>query len=155
MTEEERTCCILHKAYACLSADYFSNTSKWLDHFFFFFLIEMRALLLLNYSLPTTVVISPAYPEFTALAEVFSDEQVGERPVNRHLYKRFVKLLVLKGKNSWSKSQQCWLKCLKHCLNPLINPASQYLTWINSSEMSLLFSSFVNIYVASPMKYDA
>lgn len=61
---------------------------------------------------------------------------------------------MLKGKSGLNKSQQCWFKGLKHCLNPLINPVSQYLTQINNSEMFFLSSSFVNIYAASPMKYD-
>lgn len=56
------------------------HQNDYIIPFFFFFSIEMRALLLLTDSLPTTVIISPAYPEFTALTEVFSDEQVGERP---------------------------------------------------------------------------
>lgn len=154
MTEEERTCCILHKTYACLSADYFSNTPKWLYHsFFFLFFFQLKWELYFCWLIHFPQLLLFLQPTLS-LQHWLKCSQMSRWEKGRHLYKRFVKLSVLKGKNSWSKSQQCWLKCLKHCLNPLINPASQYLTWINSSEMSLLFSSFVNIYVASPMKYD-
>lgn len=36
----------------------------------------------------------------------------------------------------------------------MINPAPQYLTGINNSEMPLLFSSCVIIYVDNATKYD-